>query len=314
VIAVTTAGVGLVVLVAGLRRRRFAVAAGVVLFMLAPAAALAQTTTQVVEYYSTDALGSVRAVTMQVNGEWRVVSRHDFMPFGEEVAPPPPPSDKWLFSGKERDTETGLDYFGARYMRASAGRFASVDPLQTVDENLADPQRWNRYVYGLSNPIRYADLSGLTPQDRVAAAWAFLAAKVVYKGGGGWDATNPNDGLDCAGLVRHVFMKDPDSHVSLNRSVGDEWSQLNAAAKAGTAEVSTNIKDARVGDAIFWSENGKMAHTAIIVEINKATGIVKVVHAAGKKKGLTWQRCSDADGNFWGQIFVGIGRPKESAQ
>jgi hypothetical protein len=37
---------------------------------LVPANALAQTTTQVIEYYTTDALGSVRAVTKKVNGAW----------------------------------------------------------------------------------------------------------------------------------------------------------------------------------------------------------------------------------------------------
>ena len=78
----------LTVLVAGPHGARRVVAAGVVWFVLGPAAALAQTTTQVVEYYTTDAIGSVRAVTKQVNGQWQVVTRHDFMPFGEEVAPP----------------------------------------------------------------------------------------------------------------------------------------------------------------------------------------------------------------------------------
>jgi hypothetical protein len=66
------------------------VAAAVGLFALAPAAALAQTTTQVVEYYTTDAIGSVRAVTKQVNGPWQI-THHDFMPFGEEVTPQVPP-------------------------------------------------------------------------------------------------------------------------------------------------------------------------------------------------------------------------------
>ena len=67
-------------------------------------------------------------MTKQVDGEWTVVTRHDFMPFGEEVAPPPPPSDKRLFTGKERDSETGLDYFEARYYRADVGRFTTIDP------------------------------------------------------------------------------------------------------------------------------------------------------------------------------------------
>jgi hypothetical protein len=81
------ASLALAALVAGPRRRRRLVAAGVLLFVSGPAAALAQTTTQVVEYYATGALGSVRAVTKQVNGTWQVVARHDFMPFGEPPSP-----------------------------------------------------------------------------------------------------------------------------------------------------------------------------------------------------------------------------------
>jgi len=139
-----------------------------------PTPAIAQTT-QVVEYYHTDALGSVRAVT---NQSGVVIRRHDFLPFGEELQPTVPPPDKPLFTGKERDAETGLDYFGppspnrrvqqpcriwrpsARYQRAGVGRFTSVDPLMTLDKNLADPQRWNRYACVRCNPLRFIDSDG----------------------------------------------------------------------------------------------------------------------------------------------------------
>jgi RHS repeat-associated protein len=127
-----------------------------------PTLTFAQTSAQVVEYYHTDALGSVRAVTKVVNGQVQVVSRHDFKPFGEEVAPQNPPVDKRLFTGKERDAETGQDYFGARYYRADLGRFTTTDPVQTWDENLADPQRWNRYGYVRNNPLKYVDPDGST--------------------------------------------------------------------------------------------------------------------------------------------------------
>jgi RHS repeat-associated protein len=128
------------------------------LVALFPAMAAAQSTTQVVVYYTTDAIGSVRAVTKQVNGEWTVVARHDFMPFGEEVAAPPPPSDRRLFTSKERDNETGLDYFEARYLRASAGRFTTVDPF---GGHLEDPQSLTAYAYARNNPLRYTDPTGL---------------------------------------------------------------------------------------------------------------------------------------------------------
>jgi RHS repeat-associated protein len=128
--------------------------------LLVPASALAQTSTQVVEYYHTDALGSVRAVTKQVNGEWAVAARHDFMPFGEEVSPQIPPQDKRLFTGKERDAETAMDYFGARYYQADLGRFSTVDPELNVKGALVDPRRWNRFSYVANNPLKYTDPDG----------------------------------------------------------------------------------------------------------------------------------------------------------
>jgi len=125
-----------------------------------PTLTFAQTSAQVVEYYHTDALGSVRAVTKVVNGQVQVVSRHDFKPFGEEVAPQTPPIDKRLFTGKERDAETGWDYFGARQCAGSRGRFTTVDPLQ-ASATIQNPQSWNRYVYVSNNPLKFVDPNGM---------------------------------------------------------------------------------------------------------------------------------------------------------
>jgi len=91
----------------------------------------------------------------------RTCARHDYMPFGEEVAPQvPPPADKRLFTGKERDPETGLDYFEARYLRASVGRFSTVDPIRVLPERLLDPQQLNLYSYVRNNPLRWIDPDG----------------------------------------------------------------------------------------------------------------------------------------------------------
>lgn len=63
-------------------------------------------------------------------------------------------------TGKERDTETGLDYFGARYYGSSMGRFMSPDPL--LNSGRPDnPQTWNRYSYALNNPLTVTDPTGL---------------------------------------------------------------------------------------------------------------------------------------------------------
>lgn len=61
--------------------------------------------------------------------------------------------------GKERDAETGLDYFGARYYGSAIGRFTSPDePL--ADQYPGDPQSWNLYGYVRNNPLHNIDLNG----------------------------------------------------------------------------------------------------------------------------------------------------------
>lgn len=135
-------------------------ALAMVLALLLPTAAPAADV--VVEYYHLDAAGSVRVVTDRAGS---VVERHNYMPFGEEWCRGAscgslPGQQPKRFTGKERDLETGLDYFGARYYGAGIGRFTTVDPVYTWGENLVDPQRWNRYAYARNAPFRYVDPDG----------------------------------------------------------------------------------------------------------------------------------------------------------
>ena len=116
-------------------------------------------------YLSWDHLGTTRLVTDQNS---QVVSRHDYLPFGDELgngyAGRPGlwgASDavNQKFTGKERDSESGLDYFGARYYGAALGRFTSPDdPL--ADQSAGDPQSWNLYSYVRNNPLKNIDPSG----------------------------------------------------------------------------------------------------------------------------------------------------------
>jgi RHS repeat-associated protein len=50
------------------------------------------------------------------------------------------------YTGKERDTESGNDYFGARYYRSSMGRFMSPDPSGLLAQHPENPQSWNLYA------------------------------------------------------------------------------------------------------------------------------------------------------------------------
>jgi RHS repeat-associated protein len=64
-----------------------------------------------------------------------------------------------ILTGKERDPESGLDYFGARYYSGPHGRFTSPD-VPLIDQTPADPQSWNLYAYVRNNPLRFIDPLG----------------------------------------------------------------------------------------------------------------------------------------------------------
>jgi RHS repeat-associated protein len=74
------------------------------------------------------------------------------------------PASWWDSTGKERDAETGLDYFGARYYSGAQGRFTAPDPLFIELRRLADPQQLNLYSYARNNPLRFIDPNGLDIQ------------------------------------------------------------------------------------------------------------------------------------------------------
>lgn len=64
------------------------------------------------------------------------------------------------FTGKERDQESGNDYFGARYYASTMGRWLSPDPAKLTLKHLANPQKWNKYNYVLNNPLTMFDPDG----------------------------------------------------------------------------------------------------------------------------------------------------------
>jgi RHS repeat-associated protein len=105
------------------------------------------------------------------------VAFHDYLAFGEEIqagiggrsalydlADP-----KQKFTGKERDSETGLDYFGARYLSSAQGRWTIPDWSGKTEPvpyaKLGDTQTLNLYVYVRNNPLGVADPDGHCPAD-----------------------------------------------------------------------------------------------------------------------------------------------------
>jgi len=120
-------------------------------------------------YLATDHLASTRAV---IDGNGNLKVRRDYLPFGEEIADYTrggrsavagyggSDDTRQHFTGKERDPESALDYFFARYYSASQGRFTSADPGSGPEHRAVNPQRWNLYVYVRNNPLALIDPDG----------------------------------------------------------------------------------------------------------------------------------------------------------
>jgi RHS repeat-associated protein len=63
----------------------------------------------------------------------------------------------YTYTGKERDENTELLYYEARYYNSNIGRFISIDPWSG---DITDPQSLNKYAYVRNNPLKYVDPSG----------------------------------------------------------------------------------------------------------------------------------------------------------
>jgi len=108
-------------------------------------------------YHLSDALGSVRQL---VDGGAQVVLARGYMPYGEVLWSQGASDSKYGFTGEAFDASVGLVFLRARYMLPGLGMFLSRDPWEG---NIRRPGSMNGWVYGLGNPVKYTDPSGLVP-------------------------------------------------------------------------------------------------------------------------------------------------------
>ena len=119
--------------------------------------------TKAVHYYFSDHLGTHSLITDAIG----TMSPHpqeesDFYPYGGEIPITTGDPNHYKFTGKERDNESGLDDFGARFDASALGRFMSVD---RGAPSLTNPLSLNAYAYSLNNPLRFFDPDGNVPVE-----------------------------------------------------------------------------------------------------------------------------------------------------
>jgi RHS repeat-associated protein len=114
----------------------------------------------------------VSSAVLELDDAADVISYEEYHPFGttafQSVRSQVEAPKRYRFAGKERDEETGLAYFGARYYAPWLARWTSVDPAGVADG-------LNVYAYVRNNPVNRSDPTG----ELSWGQWAGIGAAVV---------------------------------------------------------------------------------------------------------------------------------------
>ena len=230
------------------------------------------------QYLTADHLGSTRLVTDPTGA---VVKRHDYLPFGQElpVGLGGRTSDlkyqafgfddpqRVKFTGKERDSESGLDYFGARYYSGAQGRFTSPD-APFADQVPSDPQSWNLYTYVGNNPLRHVDATGqcFRPGGNCAQYFAGVAKAV---------GNIPSDIINAPNRMANSFFAATD--LRFNDLVPQTFQASNADQRegmeaAGVAMVVAPIAEAGVTKLLDVLGTGARMESGVVAGISPKVG------------------------------------------
>jgi RHS repeat-associated protein len=130
---------------------------------------------QLIRYQFGNHLGSA---SLELDDQAQIVSYEEYAPYGsstyQAVRAQTETRKRYLHSGKERDNESGLYYYGARYYSTWLARWISPDPADTSHQG-------NRYGYVDANPIAYTDPNGLWswPWEKPVEAQRGLQTKTL---------------------------------------------------------------------------------------------------------------------------------------
>jgi RHS repeat-associated protein len=152
------------------------------------------------EFFEYDHLGNTRVTfSASVNcvtpsTSFTINNAIDYYPYGKVLRSyNGSQTEKFLFTSKERDQETELDYFEARFLDSDIGRFLETDP------NSEDYSNLSPYNYVAGNPISRVDPDGRNWWDKIVGVIMGMATDVAPI------STDPNVNLGVSTLIRNVY-------------------------------------------------------------------------------------------------------------
>jgi RHS repeat-associated protein len=172
----------------------------------------------------------------------------DFYPFGRERTPIVNTcSQSYKFTGKERDSESGLDYFGARFYSSSYGRFLSIDPKSPIKRLFVNPQDLNFYAYAVNNPSAFSDRDGQDWAKLWQATKALLYGKVSLGLGLGAAKVKlgPVKGEVTGQVKTTVDVSQKGISVSYGAEVGGQVKAGSVTVGLESSRETTTVKDSQ---------------------------------------------------------------------
>ena len=215
------------------------------------------TTAELTYFYHPDHLGSASWIT-DLSGQ--PVQHLQYMPFGgdyiDQQAPNTDYSERFRFTGKERDAETGYDYFGARYYSSSVGIWLSVDPMSDKYPSLSP------YVYCADNPMGLVDPKGMN-----LAEWEISKTGRIEK-------INDNKHYDDNGNEIDWIFNQKKEHISIDSRFAIRELPLDENTRNNNQIQIFSFKNKEDAKKLyyFWADNSKNEITMCL--LNTGSGHV----------------------------------------
>ena len=252
------------------------------------------TNTEEIFFYHSDHLGSTSYIT---DAKANITQFDAYLPYGELLVDEHSSSEDmpYKFNGKELDEETGLYYYGARYMDPKISMWLGVDPLMEKYPEISP------YSYCANNPIIAVDLQG----DSITIAYktGFLGLggtkRLTYEDG---KLYNP-DGSSYTGKVKGYL-------ASVVNALGELNETEEGASIITELQNSNNMFTIRSGSSNQFKANSPVKAGANLAEVQAITG--NTLGSNGSGGIIYWNTRNRTSGlNINGQIsrpsFIGLG-------
>jgi RHS repeat-associated protein len=262
-------------------------------------------------YELADPLGTKRE---QVNIAGHVENQWTSLPFGNDLNNPPgystPDATEHHFTGKERDTESGNDYFGARYYASTMGRWLSPDWSAKYEPvpyaKLDNPQTLNLYAYVLNNPLTHFDPDGHACDSLWHCAQGFLnavevkvSASLGSQGSVQWGVAKAEYHATFAGVEGKSGLGGGIKDASVTTGVG-----ASASASAGPANCSVSVK----AEAKASTADGASANISASAKVSLGTTSGSASATMGTEGPKTSAEAgADTDWKVGGSFTAGVG-------